>query len=63
MAVIILENINSCEQKRKTTECEKSECQFYGVLISFGIAAILAVGVLFTFIQRRMKIGPYASNK
>ena len=53
LAVIILENINTCQQDlQPESECKSTECKFYGVFISFGIAGILLVGCAFTIIQR-----------
>lgn len=52
IAVIILEGINSCPQIiSENDECVKTECNFYGTLISLGIAGILVFGFVFVLVQ------------
>ena len=51
LAVIFIENLNTCPQEQVGHQCTSGECDFYGLFISFGIAGILLVGCTFVLLQ------------
>lgn len=55
IAVVILEDLNTCSEDIDAKQCTKPECAFYGNFVSWGTSAILLIGLVFVLIQRYVK--------